>query len=233
VPTPPRKFNILISLDENNQFQYTDLFDPSVNLASIAVKKNDIIAWTLDPAIAERTFQIDFDSINPFSIFNPVSLRGDGFIVSPPVNFPLGYPGNHRLEYKVTLSNGWRDDPDVVPVPPDSSLLGTLLVQPDCSISWYDNTFQEIVLTPADVQKSSGGGQVTVTWQWAVEDGQPMPPFKLTFATHVPGCDDQTVSAAGAITLTPGVVAKTTLTISTLTGDGSANIKKNGSLTVT
>jgi hypothetical protein len=227
---------IQISLDSSQTFQYQELFSGS-DASSITVINGDRIAWILDPAIVNRTLQLDFGIINPFQIFRNVSLRGNGQVVASKVNFPKGYTGNRQLKYTVSLGNGLHDDPDVVPVESDGGLIQGLGLGADVKIQWTDASQQAILLNPGDESKSCGGAAtVAVTWKWNVGANDPTPPFDLEFTTPPPGWPAGIVSSTDTdptitLSLPPG--RRTEYTISTTSGDGSQEISADGHLTVT
>ena len=231
----PTNRTIRISVDRKNNFHYHEVFSAEgEDASSLTTINGDRIAWILDSAIEPRTFQIDFDEINPFQIFRRMTLRGTDYIVSEKVKFPDTYKGNRNLKYTVSLGNGWQDDPDVVPVPADAGTMvhGFMLVT-DCKISWTDPKYVAISLNPAEIVKNAGGGQVAVTWQWDVGSTDPTPPFHLHFDDPVPvGCQRETDSTNGVIALSPKASPKTRFVISTTTGDGSQDIGKDGYLTI-
>jgi hypothetical protein len=218
-------------VDNNHQFLYTDLANPKSHLESITVNNDDRIVWVLDPAIPERTFQIDFGPINPFSIFEPVSLRGESYIVSPKVYFPAKYKGDRNLKYSILLGNGWQDDPDVVPVPPDASIESKRTDLATCTISWTSTQHEQIELSGETIEIKITEGKPMVTWQWA-ENAKPKSPFTLEFEKPVPGCNQKIDSTGRDIILWPGVVPETRFTITATMEDGSNSPPKNGTIEV-
>jgi hypothetical protein len=183
---PPKNRVIVISLDADNNFVYKDLFD-GTDASSLVLIKGDRLAWTLDSSISPQNFQVDFDVVNPFMRGRPVSLRGNGSITAPPLDFPFdSYSGNRILKYTVTLGNGWFDDPDVVPSPGDPVATG-LEFHPKGVIAWVDpNTQDAIMLTPPDMtaDATDAGGFAQVTWVW--DKTQPNPqPFSLQFEPNI------------------------------------------------
>jgi hypothetical protein len=231
----PQNFTIQISLDENLDFQYNDLFS-NHDASSLAVINGDRISWILDPAIPERMFQIDFGPINPFQIFHNVTFRGEGQVVTDPVSFPASYPGNRQLKYTVSLGNGLSDDPEVVPVESQAAFSGLIVLPKDFKVQWVDGTFQAITLNPPEVVKSAGGARVAVTWAWNVGATDPTPPFSLAFSSPPAGWPSTPINSTDidpkiTLVLPPG--ARTQFTISTVSGDGSTNITAQGYLTIT
>jgi hypothetical protein len=222
-------------VDRKNNFHYHEVFSGE-DASSLTAINGDLIVWILDSAIEPRTFQIDFGEINPFQFLRRMTRRGTDYIGPEKVNFPDAYKGNKTLKYTVSLGNGWQDDPDVVPVPPDAgTILHGLILTPDGKISWTDNTYVAISLNPAEIVRSAGGGRATVIWQWDVGSTDPAPPFHLHFDDPVPsGCQRETDSTNAVITLTPAASPKTRFVISTTKGDGSQDpISKDGHLTIT
>jgi hypothetical protein len=233
----PKNFVIQISLDADQNFEYQDLFS-QMDASTITVINGDRIAWVLDPGISNRTLQLDFGDVNPFSIFHSVTLRGNGQVVANKVNFPINYPGNRQLKYTVSVGNGLHDDPDVVPVENDGGLISALILPADFKIDWVDDTFQAITLNPAEVTKNAGAGKASVTWRW--DDNQdpdnPTPPFDLDFIAPPNGWPPTTTHSTNpnpviTLSLPPG--PRTQFKITTLTGDGSNKIYAYGYLTIT
>jgi len=186
----PKNFTIQIGLDDHMNFVYKELFSGD-ETSSLVVINGDKIAWILDPAIPERTLQIDFGTINPFNIYKNVSLRGLSQVTTPPggVNFPSEYVGNRVLKYTVSLGNGLYDDPDIVPVDTDPGGIqgmGKRGLAPDFAISWVDPPhYTQAVLIPPKLTKRAGGGQANVTWKWQ-DPTKPTPPFQLDFTYPPP-----------------------------------------------
>lgn len=233
----PKNFLIKIGLDSKLQFSYREEFS-QLDASSLTVIDGDQIAWILDSSIQERTLQIDFGAINPFHIYHKLSLRGMGHAMADrPVKFPLGYPGNRQLKYSVSLGNGLHDDPDVVPVENDAGFAGDLSLQADFKISWTvsDPKYQSLILTPATLSKSAGGGKAAVTWRWNVDASDPTPPFHLHFISPPDGWQEDTDSTETnpAITLLLPPGQQTEFHITTSSGDGENAIFVNGSLTIT
>jgi hypothetical protein len=234
---PPKNFIIQISLDSEMKFHYQDMFS-QLDATSVAVMNGDRIVWILDPAIPERTLQVDFGVINPFRIYRNVSLRGKGQVITDEVNFPTAYPGNRQLKYTVSLGNGLHDDPDVVPVENDAGLRHQFAFDPpDFKITWKDASDQAVVLSPGALSKSASGGKAPVTWKWGVGATDPTPPFELDFTSpHLPSgwsaSTTQSTDSDPAITLLlpPG---HSTFKIGTTSGDGANNIWVEGDLTIT
>jgi hypothetical protein len=234
----PKHFTIIISLDASLNFRYNELFSGN-DASSLAVINGDLICWILDASIPERDLQIDFGLINPFKIFSNLSLRGEGQVVTPPVNFPSAYPGNRQLKYTVSLGNGFSDDPDVVPVESQLYALGNLALSGDFGLQWVaaQPPYQATILNPADVTKSAGGSKATLTWIWSVNPGDPTPPFNLVFTNPPAGWPagvtySTDVNPAITLVLPPG--GRTLFTITTTSGDGgNSNVQAKGYLTVT
>jgi hypothetical protein len=236
----PKNRTIRIHVDGQHKFHYTDLFDGSDAAHGIRLIDRDQIAWLLDSSIAPRTFQIDFDLINPFQNGLPISLRGIDLIVSPKVSFPAVFAGNRIVKYTVTLGNGWVDDPDVVPVPSD-------VVNPrprgavnpaDCLISWVDANEAAIQLNPAamSANATNSGGSAMVTWQWTAKQPDPKP-FTLEFLAPIPDgwpkspTDSSTEDPSIILFLPKGLQAATAFSITTTKKDGN-DTSQDGTLLI-
>lgn len=235
MPRSPKTFVIQVSLAPDQTFSYTDLFT-KLDASTLAVINGDQIAWVLDASIPERTLQIDFGAINPFHIFRTVTLRGNGQVIAPSVQFPATYTGNRQLKYTVSLGNGLHDDPEVVPVPNNGGAIHTIQIATDFRIEWTDDSDEAILLNPDEVTKSAEGTQASVTWSWNVGANDPTPPFDLTFTSPPPGWPTSSIHSTDVdpvitLSLPPGPTTK--FTITTLTGDGSKKISANGYLTIT
>jgi len=238
----PKNRTILIGVDDERNFYYTDLFDET-DAHTLKLINGDMLAWVLDPSISPRTFQIDFGVVNPFHIGVPVSLRGIDYVVSPKVKFRNTYQGNRHLKYTVTLGNGWVDDPDVVPVPEDATL-GGLITPPHCDIFWTTPDEIAIDIDPKDLSIQSGGNPplAEMVWRWR-SDQVDIQPFTLEFAPD-PGQllpsgwpqGEQESSGYGHPTidlfLPPGMATPTPFRIRTTTPDGM-EVQKDGTLLVT
>lgn len=195
-------YTILIQVDPYTRvFRYTDQ-DTGEDLDGIALVNGDRLVWVLDPALTERTFQIDFAVLNPFEVGTAVTFRGADFIVSTPIDLPINYSPSREFKYSVSLGNGWHDDPRclVVPEPPDPpsaiATLGRLVIQaltalargatPQTTvftIAWTDLTETAISVTPATpqtAQSSATSKRATVVWQWG-SNVQQTQPFTLQF----------------------------------------------------
>ena len=233
---PPKNLIIQISLDSEMKFHYQDMFS-QLDATSVAVINGDRIVWILDPAIPERTLQVDFGVINPFRIYRNVSLRGKGQVITDEVNFPTAYPGNRQLKYTVSLGNGLHDDPDVVPVENDAgSRHPDVFEPPDFKIMWKDASDQAVVLSSGDLSKSASGGKAPVTWKWGVGATDPTPPFELDFTSPPsgwPASTTQSTDSDPAITLLLPPGPRTKFKIGTTSGDGANNICVEGYLTIT
>ncbi|MGO9259415.1 MAG: hypothetical protein ACLQU1_24335 [Bryobacteraceae bacterium] len=242
---PPKDRVIQISINAQNQFQYTNLSDGS-DASVLVLIQGDHLTWVLAPVISPRTFQIDFDVVNPFQLGSPVSLRGRDSIKAPALNFPFNtYAGNRILKYSVSLGNGWTDDPDIVPSPGDPVLTGQL-VQPNALITWVDPaTQQQISLNPPNMtaDATGGGGIAKVSWAW--QGDQPNPePFTLQFEKGIaPGIpsgwptvllDSTPLGGIPAIQLflPKGLLTATTFTLTTTTGDGNQAPPIQGTLLI-
>jgi hypothetical protein len=119
------------------------------------------------------------------------------------VQFPTNFQGSRLCKYTVTLSNGWSDDPDVVPVPPDT--LPRPFDAPQivvCLIAWHlDNgTITGIDLTPNNVASRA---YQPVDWKWADSQPAPTQDFTLHFDNQVPGWPKDS-GPDSEIILTPG-----------------------------
>jgi hypothetical protein len=181
----PIQRTILISVDSDYMFTYTNLFDGS-DASSLILVDGDRLAWILDSSLEWRTFQIDFGTVNPFHLGTQLSLRGTDFIVSDPVVFPLRYIGNRVIKYSVSLGNGWVDDPDVVPVPTDTVIIDAFY-KPNEAISWTDDSESAINLDPLNMTADATdvGGLAQVSWHWNGEEPDTQP-FTLDFLDPIP-----------------------------------------------
>jgi len=238
----PKNRTILISLDAQRNFQYKDLFDGS-EAHTLKLINGDILSWVLDAAIQPRSFQIDFDVVNPFHIGRAVSLRGLDYVVSPPVKFRATYQGNRHLKYTVTLGNGWQDDPDVVPVPEDATL-GDLHVPTYSHILWTtaDETAIALDQTVLSVPASGTPPLAELIWSWR-NDQIDIQPFSIEFAPDAgqllpagwpQGEQDSTGNDNPVVDLflPPGLRTPTVFRIRTTTPDG-VEVQTDGTLLVT
>jgi hypothetical protein len=225
-------------VDSKYHFHYNNLFD-GTDASSLVLIRGDRLAWMLDSAITPRTFQVDFDVVNPFKIGTAQSLRGADYIVAPTVDFPFTtYTGNRVIKYSVTLGNGWTDDPDVVPAPNDTVIFGELF-NPDGKIFYIDDTESAISLEPPDMtaDATGAGGYAKVTWQWR-RDQQDVEPFSLKFVSPPntwPKNEIDSSSSNGNPTVTlflPPSMAVIRFTITTTARDGSEIAYNGGTLNV-
>jgi hypothetical protein len=236
-------YTILIQVDPHTrEFQYTDQ-NTNDDVDTIVLVNGDRVVWVLDPSIPERTFQIDFDTLNPFHVGTALSFRGSEFVVSQEVRLPTGYQHNASFKYSVSLGNGWFDDPRclVVPEPPDPPPSGVTLQALTKSpstitynITWTDASETAVTLAPATDQSvvaSKTSLKATVLWQWNPSqlDNQP---FTLRFTNPPSGWPQGPISDSQQISLNLPAGAKTAFRIDTTT---PAQVQKYsaGFLTVT
>jgi hypothetical protein len=214
----PIKWQILIGMaGKSGTFTYLDKATRKINLQRLFPINGDTIEWTLDSPFKKQAFQISFSDLNPFDNGTPVSYRGNGGVLSPPVNFLETFMGSKLCKYTVSLSNGWVDDPDVVPVPADAGLHPNIpLVTAACEIRWIvtNGAIAGVELVPGTANMTSRIHQ-PVEWKWASGQQFETEDFTVTFANPVPkDCAASNDSTELDLVLTPGA-ANTTFTVST------------------
>jgi hypothetical protein len=237
-------YTILIQVDPHTRvFHYTNP-PTGDDVKTIVLVNGDRLVWVLDPLLPERTFQIDFDVLNPFRVGRAVSFRGSDFVVSPAVRLPVPYSADRGFKYSVSLGNGWQDDPRciVVPEPPDPNnpfeIMKLVKVSTTDNISWTDSSETAIALSTIDIAAQASGVSKTATviWQWdpAQQDTQP---FTLKFTPPLgnsipPGWPTTPQTDPECITLSLPPGAKTPFRIDTTTPSQSP-IVAVGTLVVT
>jgi hypothetical protein len=178
---------ILIEVDPHTlKFRYKD--ESGEDARQVRVINGDRLIWVLGSSISDRTFQIDFGKINPYQLGRPFAMRGIDHLVSPEVRFPMDSSYNRFLKYSVSLGTGWRDDPDVVPVPADPFTDIFRGGGPNCDIFWTDVHESAIRLSTPHMEAQATNApldRARVFWGWRV--GEPdIQSFTLTFNPNDP-----------------------------------------------
>jgi hypothetical protein len=171
---PPTAFHIQVSVDINGNFAYKA--DGIPDARSIRPHYGDTISWSVKLMGHPVPFQIEFPGFGPFGFLNR-AIHSVGNPTDPiKVTLPASYHGNLVMKYTVSLSNGWSDDPEVVPRPSDgkeTNALGNQVIL----LSVENNA---LVIDKPNASFAKG----LVTWQWK---DAPQDYFTLTFASPPPG----------------------------------------------
>ena len=175
----PVNYLVQISVDKYGKFTYTL---PNGSDASTITPSNlDTVQWSLKVKGRRQPFSIEFPDFGPFGIRHRIARSFGGPTEKLTVNVSPLYRGNLAMKYNVTLTNGWFDDPDVVPIPSDGLTLQILTVNPPILLS-VDNT--GLVISPPRVPIYAG----IVTWKWDdATDESNRDDFDLKFDPMVPG----------------------------------------------
>src|SRR5215471_903752 len=110
-------FPIRIDVDKQGNFTYTLM---GGNGSSIQPPSGMTVSWDLFVKGRRQPFSIEFDETSPFGV-NKQIIRSFGGPTAPQtVKVSKFFRGNLCMKYSVQLTNGWTDDPDIVPIPADS-----------------------------------------------------------------------------------------------------------------
>ena len=209
---------VKVAVDKKGNFTYT-LGSGGDASSLITRRQGDTVSWSVRYRGKRVPFQIEFAGTGPFGFADRV-IRSSGKDSSPlTVNVPDSYEGNYVMEYRVTLENGWSDDPDVVPILSDGT---NGLVAPTI-VTIAEDGRGGLTLSPPAASASMGS---PVLWKWA---GTPKGEFTLTFDDPPPGWPVTTASSSQQIALTFPVAGKDEayaikLNNSTLFGTGKLTI---------
>jgi len=113
----PVNYLVLINVDKYGKFTY-NLPDGS-DASTIRPTNLDTVQWSLKVKGKHQPFTIEFPDFGPFGIRNRVARSFGGPTAKLTVIVSQFYRGNLAMKYNVILTNGWTDDPDVVPIPSD------------------------------------------------------------------------------------------------------------------
>jgi hypothetical protein len=173
----PELYDIRIDVKGDGKFYYT-LPDGS-DASTIRPCNKDTVRWSLKVKGRKQPFTIEFPDFGPFGIRNRVARSFGGPTVALTVNVSPLYTGNLAMKYTVILTNGWSDDPDIVPVPSDE-VLGRVISPPIL----LSVDAAGLVITPPLVEIHEG----IVTWKWNDAVGESnRDDFALDFDSPAPG----------------------------------------------
>lgn len=202
-PAPPKikvktaNHEVRVAVDKKGNFTYT-LKSGGDASSLITRRKGDSISWSVRYKGKRVPFQIEFAGSGPFGFADRV-IRSSGKDSAPLiVNVPDSYAGNYVMEYRVTVENGWSDDPDVVPILSDGT---NGLVAPTI-VTIAEDGKGGLTLAPPNATAAIGA---PVLWKWA---GAPKGEFTLAFDDPPPGWPPSTPSTSQQIALTFPVAGK-------------------------
>uniref|UniRef100_Q01PY0 Uncharacterized protein n=1 Tax=Solibacter usitatus (strain Ellin6076) TaxID=234267 RepID=Q01PY0_SOLUE len=156
----PVNYLVLVNVDKHGKFTY-HLPDGS-DASTLRPFNRDTVKWSLKVKEKQQPFSIEFPDYGPFGIHNRVARSFGGPTAELTVNVSPFYRGNLAMKYNVILTNGWSDDPDVVPIPSDGLDPQIQVVNPPILLS-VDAT--GLVISPPRSPIYAG----IVTWKW--QDG--------------------------------------------------------------
>jgi len=198
VKVVPTDHHILVDVDKKGNFTYK--LKGGGDAASLLTRrKDDTISWSVRMKGKRVPFQVEFTGAGPFGFVNRAVRSAGKDTPKLTVNVPDSYAGNFVMEYRVTISNGWSDDPDVVPILSDGNVGG--LVAPTVITIAEDGKGGLTVTPPAATAAING----PVLWKWS---GTPKGDFTLTFDDPPPGWPVSTASTSQQIALTFPIAAK-------------------------
>ncbi len=175
----PVNYLVLINVDKYGKFTY-NLPDGS-DASTIRPTNLDTVQWSLKVKGRSQPFTIEFPDFGPFGIRNRVARSFGGPTAKLTVVVSQFYRGNLAMKYNVILTNGWTDDPDVVPIPSDGLAPQLALINPPILLSVDASG---LVIAPPPIPIRAG----IVTWKW--DDGTDesnRDDFDLKFDPMVPG----------------------------------------------
>jgi hypothetical protein len=148
----------------------------------------DFISWNVQRADRWKTelpFQVELQSYLPIGTR---VIRSQGGRTAPyEVTLPENYMGNFVFKYSVATLNGWTDDPDIVPVQSD----GSILVTSARTVDMYVNIDGVLTLDPSALTVALG----EVNWTWS--QPKQAEEFTLTFDKKIPGWPQAPLQSAG------------------------------------
>jgi hypothetical protein len=148
--------HIRISVDEHGVFTY---FADNGDAAHFHVNVGDTIKWSLKIRGEHAPFTIEFPDFGPFGIQNRVARSFGGPTLPFTVAVSKFYPKNYAMKYNVILTNGWSDDPDIVPIPADG--VTPTLDTPNAPVLLSVDE-SGLIITPPNAALHPGN----ITWKW-------------------------------------------------------------------
>jgi hypothetical protein len=174
----PAQFDIYVVVKKDGSFHYT--LEDGSEASTIRPFNNDTVRWTVKVRGCKEAFTIEFPDFSPFGVHNKVFRSFGGFTAPATVNVSPFFRGNLAMKYNVTLTNGWSDDPDIVPIPSDGLAEDREIVNPPILLSIGEGG---LVISPPRMEMVAG----VVIWQW--DDGVPesnRDDFDLEFNPRTP-----------------------------------------------
>jgi hypothetical protein len=175
----PVNYHVQISVNKYGEFNYK--LDKGGEASTIRPFNLDTIQWSLTVKGRPQPFFVEFPDFGPFGIRHRVIRSFSGPTQKLTVNVSPFFRGNLAMKYNVVLTNGWSDDPDVVPMPSDGLAPHVQIVNSPILLS-VDAT--GLVISPPRIPIQAG----IVTWKW--DDGvdeSNRDDFDLKFDPTVPG----------------------------------------------
>jgi hypothetical protein len=197
----PVNYHVMISVDKYGEFTYK--LHKGGDASTIRPFNLDTIQWSLRVKGRPQPFFIEFPDYGPFGIHHRVVRSFGGPTQKLTVNVSPFFRGNLAMKYNVVLTNGWSDDPDVVPIPSDGLAAQLTVINPPILLS-VNATGLVISPPPGAIQAG------IVTWKWDdTVDESNRDDFDLEFKPAVPGWP-ATASSSGTQEIVINLPAATT-----------------------
>jgi hypothetical protein len=158
----PAEFDIHVDVKKDGSFHYT--LKGGADAYTIRPFNNDTVRWIVRVRGRKEPFTIEFPDFSPFGVHNKVFRSFGGYTAPATVNVSPFYRGNLAMKYNVTLTNGWSDDPDIVPIPSDGLADDREIINPPILLSVGGDG---LVISPPRMEMVAG----IVIWKW--DDGVP------------------------------------------------------------